>query len=345
MGEAEVRGAADPALNEQGDIVSEELHARMVVGARYAKGPSGDLPDLLNEPTLRTVREGIFYCRNSPDTALFFVDLAKDDKEQRFRFNDYFEGDFFHWDSQPSQHLGTPRIQEIATGNAIPLLFARIDQKVKGKTQPFVYCGRLTFQEHDPGTTKPVHMIFQSLDYDDYTQNEALQDIYLWEPGRSGGITTNTISKSGQVSSERKKRYTRPNRTERSGLITSRVGQGWYRQEVLKRWGGQCPVTGVDLKPVLISSHIVPWKDCSDEERLDPENGILLSPNVDSLFDRHLVTFSDTGALILSDRLRRSTLDALGISSENAIPVSDGMKTYLSRHRERLRTLDEEAST
>jgi len=322
----------------------QELHSRLRLGSRYSKGPSGNLPEILDEPTLRTVREGIFYCRNTPGAVLLFVDLVKDDKEQRFHFNDYFEGEFFHWDSQPSQHLETPRIGQIVSGQSTPLLFARIHQRVKGKTQPFIYCGRLTFHEHDPGSARPVHLVFQSVDYDDYTHVDALQDIYLWEPARSGGTTTNTISKSGQVSSERKRRYTEPNQTERSGLVTSRVGQGWYRQEVLKKWGARCPITGVDLKAVLIASHIVPWKDCGDDERLDPENGILLSPSVDALFDRHLVSFSDSGALLRSKRVTADHLSALGIAPDSAVPVTDGMRAYLALHRGKMEELDSDTS-
>lgn len=80
-----------------------------------------------------------------------------------------------------------------------------------------------------------------------------------------------------------------PNETERTGLVTSRVGQGQYRQDLIRKWGGKCAVTGFDKLELLIASHIVPWKDSTNIERLDVENGILLSPNLDALFDQHLM--------------------------------------------------------
>ena len=111
------------------------------LGNKYSKK---DLSDLLEQPTLSLVREGLYHCKNS-DSTLFFVDLEKKGKEDRFHFDDFFEGDFFHWDSQTTQHINSPKIQEIVTGKRTPHLLIRVQSKVKNKTQPFVYCGRLIY--------------------------------------------------------------------------------------------------------------------------------------------------------------------------------------------------------
>ena len=50
----------------------------------------------------------------------------------------------------------------------------RIQPRMKNQTQPFIYCGRLIYSEHEKNTSKPVHIIFQNIDYDDYTKNEDL---------------------------------------------------------------------------------------------------------------------------------------------------------------------------
>ena len=92
-----------------------------------------------------------------------------------------------------------------------------------------------------------------------------------------------------------------PNVTERSGLVTSRVGQGAYRKRIIHRWEYQCAVTGFSKLEVLIASHILPWKIATDEERLDVDNGLLLSPTYDALFDRHLISFEKNGSIVLSD--------------------------------------------
>ena len=108
-------------------------------GQKYTKE---DLANLLNEPGLTSVGEGVASWANS-NTYLLFVDLEKEGKEEMVHFNDFFEGDFFHWDSDTTQDINTPKIQDIVLGNTVPHLFVRIKQKQKAKTLPFIYCGRL----------------------------------------------------------------------------------------------------------------------------------------------------------------------------------------------------------
>jgi len=133
------------------------------------------------------------------------------------------------------------------------------------------------------------------------------------------------------------KLYKKPTITERTGLVTSRVGQGWYRRALLRKFNNQCAATGLDIPEVLIASHIVPWRSSTELERLDEENGILLSPHYDALFDKHLISFEDTGDILVSDKLSNEQLLALGISRSCIIAVSEGMKPYLTIHRSELR--------
>ena len=240
------------------------------IGSQYSKN---DLAVLLDQPSLTTVREGVYSCKNSP-SYLLFVDLEKAGKETRFHFDDFFEEDYFHWDSQTTQHIQSPKIQAMVSGELTPYLFVRIKQKEKSKTLPFVYCGRLVFDTHEPNTSKPAHIIFQNLDYDDFTNNQDLLEIYRWKPSTAGKSTKSTITKKGSISSGRKAKYKKPNETERRGLVTSRVGQGYYRQQLIEKWDGKCAVSKTDILPILIASHIVPWSENSDEERLDVDNGI-----------------------------------------------------------------------
>lgn len=123
--------------------------------------------------------------------------------------------------------------------------------------------------------------------------------------------------------------------TERSGLVTSRVGQGAYRKSILHRWEYQCAVTKFDDTRVLIASHIVAWKDSNDEERLDVDNGILLSPTYDALFDRHLITFDEQGKIVLSNQIMKDSFLKIGVSgSEKLQRLHQGNKTYLRKHQE-----------
>ena len=302
------------------------------VGAKYSKN---ELADVLKEPSLSTVREGVYSCKNS-SSYLLFVDLEKADKETRFHFDDFFEGDYFHWDSQTTQHIESPKIQSLINGELTPYLLVRIKQKEKSKTLPFVYCGRLAFSEYEEGTARPVHIVFQNIDYDDFTDNRGLLDIYSWKPSKIGKTTKSNIKKSGLVSSTRKNKYRKPNETERTGLVTSRVGQGYFRQQVLQRWDGKCAVTGSDVLSILIASHIIPWSEASDDERLDVDNGILLSPLYDALFDKHLISFDNEGNILFSPTMSDDHIGQLGISINAKISVKRGMLKYLARHREKL---------
>lgn len=123
--------------------------------------------------------------------------------------------------------------------------------------------------------------------------------------------------------------------TENIGLRTSRVGQGAYRKSILHRWKYQCAVTKFDDTRVLIASHIVPWRNSTDEERLDVDNGILLSPTYDALFDRHLITFDEKGKIILSNQILTEAFIKIGVTgSEKLQRLNDANKVYLRKHQD-----------
>ena len=102
--------------------------------------------------------------------------------------------------------------------------------------------------------------------------------------------------------------------TERVSVIKARIGQGVFRNEVLGRWDGCCAVTGVSVGAVLVASHIKPWCDCTNDERIDPCNGLPLIGTLDRLFDAGLITFFDDGRMLVSSMLPKDELSALGVS-------------------------------
>ena len=128
-----------------------------------------------------------------------------------------------------------------------------------------------------------------------------------------------------------------PNKTERSGLVTSRVGQGAYRKGIIHRWEYECAVTRFNKLEILIASHIVPWSKSTDAERLDINNGILLSPTYDALFDKHLISFDHQGKILLSNTIETSAYEKIGVSGKEKIQnLSLYNFEYLDRHRELL---------
>jgi hypothetical protein len=162
---------------------------------------------------------------------------------------------------------------------------------------------------------------------DNGNEREAFQFILVSASSEANGRSF------GDISSDETNDLSKPNKTEREGLVISRVGQGYYRNQILSRWGNECAVTGLSITTVLIASHIHPWKDATDEERLDVGNGILLSPNLDALFDKHLISFEDNGNILISKLLNDSQRDVLGLDGLSLRKVYDDMIKYLAQHR------------
>ena len=126
-----------------------------------------------------------------------------------------------------------------------------------------------------------------------------------------------------------------PTVTERSGLVTSRVGQGAYRKRIIHRWEYKCAVTNFNKLDILIASHIIPWSKATDQERLDVNNGLLLSPTYDALFDKHLITFDSKGKIQLSDQIELSAYQKIGITGKEQInDLSMYNVQYLERHNQ-----------
>lgn len=122
--------------------------------------------------------------------------------------------------------------------------------------------------------------------------------------------------------------------TEREYLRLARCGQGKFRDKLMKRYQNQCPVTGISNPELLVASHIKPWSVCTNVERLDPDNGILLSVMIDRLFDRGLITFDLEGTLMISNRL--SDLDRCLCRLELAAPLimTEKNRRYMEYHRD-----------
>lgn len=125
--------------------------------------------------------------------------------------------------------------------------------------------------------------------------------------------------------------------TEVQRLVRQRVGQDRYRQAMLDYWGGACAVTGLTLAPALRASHAKPWADCTtDAERLDVFNGFLLSANLDALFDKFLISFSDAGDLLVSPQLSLADRQLLGLDGVLKLRwVAPAHGPYLAFHRDR----------
>jgi hypothetical protein len=101
--------------------------------------------------------------------------------------------------------------------------------------------------------------------------------------------------------------------TTKKALTDARIGQGQFRSRVLRLWGGQCCVSGSQTLDVVRASHIKPWRQCTDNERLDPHNGIPLSATFDALFDVGLISFDGAGGVLIAKTLSKIERALLGV--------------------------------
>src|ERR1700683_679996 len=123
--------------------------------------------------------------------------------------------------------------------------------------------------------------------------------------------------------------------TEREAIVRARRGQGLFKQRVM-RIESHCRITGVKNTAYLLASHCKPWRDSTNEERLNGENGLLLTASIDFLFDRGFIGFEDSGDLILSPVAHRPSLQKMGVATDRTVNVggfTEGQQDFLNFHR------------
>jgi hypothetical protein len=168
-------------------------------------------------------------------------------------YHDYIEGDQLFWEREERHGSDTRIVNAAYNGDEIHLFYREVHHT------PFVYYGRIDLIDHRLKSGQPSVFFF---------------NIRTLDP----------ISDAAFEIRERAAEFQTLSETERVSLVKSRMGQGMFRYELMRLWQG-CSVTGVALFPILKASHVKPWRLCSNRERLDPYNGLLLTPTLDSLFD------------------------------------------------------------
>lgn len=113
-----------------------------------------------------------------------------------------------------------------------------------------------------------------------------------------------------------------------------RIGQQRFRREVLEFFDNKCAITGSSL--LIRASHIKPWRVASNAERLNPANGLALSPVYDAAFDLGLISFRPDGKILLSPKLDKDAV-ALGITGAERIEsLTDEHHAFLDWHRKNI---------
>jgi HNH endonuclease len=127
--------------------------------------------------------------------------------------------------------------------------------------------------------------------------------------------------------------------TERETIILSRRGQGIYRSRV-EQIERCCRVTKVNELVHLRASHIKPWRHCEDHvEKLNGNNGLMLTPSIDHLFDRGFISFEDSGDIIISPIANRNSLARMGLDLNvinNVGLFNDDQRYFMQFHRDEI---------
>ncbi|MEI2260238.1 HNH endonuclease [Stenotrophomonas indicatrix] len=115
-----------------------------------------------------------------------------------------------------------------------------------------------------------------------------------------------------------------------------RTKQRLFRERLIGVEKG-CRLTGIEDLRFLRASHIKPWADCTNSERVDGENGLLLAPHADMLFDRGWISFSSSGLLLVSNGLPSDVQACLGLNLDESFrrgTFSQRQLRFLEFHRD-----------
>lgn len=119
---------------------------------------------------------------------------------------------------------------------------------------------------------------------------------------------------------------------EKYTMIRTRINQSIFRDNLISRYG-KCCICGLVNEKLLIASHIKPWSVSEPEEKLNTDNGFLLCPNHDKLFDKGYISFNDDGSILISNKIDNENKRLLNISQEIKITLNENNKKYLKYHR------------
>lgn len=233
------------------------------------------------------------------------------------KYPDEVLNDTLHWYGQENLKHAE---RHIIDGTRDSFIFIR-DKSPK----PFVYYGRAAMNRIlMKGRGTPSEVIFNLFEYSKMIGEESAEESYY-----GNAIINRTIEKRAVEKTE----------TQRLTLV--RTEQGNYRKAALALWDNKCAVTGVDEPGWLIASHIKPWRESTNEERINPLNSLILTPNYDKLFDRGIISFSPDNGKIILPRIHTHemwrNLERMHIDDEVHLShIPEGTDKFLDYHNKRV---------
>jgi len=163
---------------------------------------------------------------------------------------------------------------------------------------------------------------------------EEVDAVLIEGSGHSGETLTDHEAEEDRAEKIIKKDNTIPH-TVKEALVNSRRGQGRFREGVISLQI-KCPFTSIENPSFLRAGHLKPWAVCDNHERLDPRNGLALSPVADLLVDQGYVSFDDAGVAVFSTKVDAAELKSMGIDPDKSYKIDlrdDAQRTYIAYHR------------
>lgn len=299
---------------------------RLVVGNEYSRLDMAELGGVLPPTGSRDPHWSNGFVRFSNATVLL-VTLDKDDGG----YDDRFEGETFHWQSQHRQSRKSKGLVEIERGSVSAHLFVRLYAK-RGKTaKPFHYLGEVSLASMEGD--QPVDCAFdvkESL----RGLTEGIDEILKRRPieptdelGAALFQAREAAEQEAQITDERDQR----DRALRA--IYVRRGQRGFRRELLKAYGNACAVTDCKITELLEAAHISPYRG---EHTNKVSNGLLLRADVHTLFDLGLLWINDGSTVQVAKSVRRAPYDQLhGVQLRAPSAATDRPNARLLEHHAR----------
>lgn len=281
---------------------SFRLKNALRIGMQYS---TDDIARILQKHPNALSQTGVFHGSES-DCFVIFVTLNKDKDKTPYQDHFFEPSSLLFWEGQTKMRIAEDSFDKGYDCHAFVREFSRT---------PYTYYGRaVPLRQHRNAPGTPSQFVLYLPDYDDH------KHVSFGEK-----VSTDERIFAGE--------------TEKQTIQTIRTRQADYRKNVIALWHGQCAVTGVDETSWLIASHIKPWRESTNQERTDPKNSLLLSPNYDKLFDRGVISFNPSnGKIILPESMSHAfwrNLDRLGIDDEKTLAfIPDGTEKYLEYHKE-----------
>lgn len=127
--------------------------------------------------------------------------------------------------------------------------------------------------------------------------------------------------------------------------IRNPLFQMHFKNGLIYEFKNKCAICGMDNFGCLIASHILPYSQCiNKEDMINSNNGLLLCPNHDALFDKKLISFDQIGHISISNKISKKTYDLLCISDSFALDpkiLNNERKKYMNLHMNIFKKIEE----